>query len=434
MADSMAHLGGVINKGSQFIAKIDTKESGTRFYILGPVRDEEQQAAQDLSSIRAAADGYLPRSSGMKAMQLAAKHLRDEAKAMPSGSIEKVDGRFIAMIDTNHSGPVRDDKQQAAQDLSAIRAAADGEATRPAKLQAMQLAAKHLRDAAKATARGGIKAAGAGSYFARLEYVEDSEKKAIIGPRRATERRAKADLAMLRGAALGHAAWADGICVAAMKAKALALMEGAEKEARVAMGIDQYLYQRMAHKVEDSDPETDGDDDDGAPDAYDYSDPKVLEKCLAQPPVPKKGPTQPPRDADEATARLACFRATQETPDALRVLLSARADPNAVAGEGDHPPLWRVMRYAHNHHVHDMRDMLIESGAANGEVELGRWEDRLNIDRVEPKFMREFHRSAVLFRLIFQNLSVFLCSEMSPQEPGEIEQATNIISLTQGRS
>ena len=107
MADSMAHLGGVINKGSQFIAKIDTKESGTRFYILGPVRDEEQKAAQDLSSIRAAADGYLPRSSGMKAMQLAAKHLRDEAKAMPSGSIEKVDGRFIAMIDTNHSGPVQ---------------------------------------------------------------------------------------------------------------------------------------------------------------------------------------------------------------------------------------------------------------------------------------------------------------------------------------
>ena len=434
MADIMAHLGGVINKNGEFIAKIDTKESGTRFKMMGPVRDEEQQAAQDLSSIRAAADKELTRSGGLEAMQLAAKYLRDEAKTVPSGSIDKADGRFIAMINTNHSGPFRDDKQQATQDLSAIRAAADGVATRPAKLRAMQLAAKHLRDEAKATARGGIKAAGAGAHFARVEYVEDSELKEITGPRRATERRAQADLAMLRGAALGHAAWADGICVAAMKAKALALMEGAEKEARVAMGIDQYLYQRMAHKVEDSDPETDGDDDDGAPDAYDYSDPKVLEKCLAQPPVPKKGPTQPPRDADEATARLACFRATQETPDALRVLLSARADPNVVAGEGDHLPLWRVMRYAHNQHVHEMRDLLIEFGAANGEAELERWEDRLNIDRCEPKFMREFHRSAVLFRLIFQTLFCFLCSEMSPQEPGEIEQATNIISLTQGRS
>ena len=51
-------------------------------------------------------------------------------------------------------GPVRDDEKQAAQDLSSIRAAADGEATRLAKLQAMQLAAKQLRDGAKAAARG----------------------------------------------------------------------------------------------------------------------------------------------------------------------------------------------------------------------------------------------------------------------------------------
>ena len=36
--------------------KIDTKESGTRFKMEGPARDDKQQAAQDLSSIRAAAD------------------------------------------------------------------------------------------------------------------------------------------------------------------------------------------------------------------------------------------------------------------------------------------------------------------------------------------------------------------------------------------
>jgi len=399
----MAHLGGVINKEGQFVAKIDTKESGTRFYILGPVRDEEKHAAQDLSSIRAAADGEATRPSGLKAMQLAAKNLRDTTRALPLGSIEEVDGRFIAKVDTKESGtrfwiegPLRDDEQQAAQDLSAIRAAAHGEATRLAKLQAMQLAAKQFRDGAKAAARGGIKEVGAEGYIARIQYLDNSEEKEIVGPRRATERRAEADLAMLRGAALGHSAWADGICVAAMKAKALALMEGAEKEARVAMGIDQYLSQRMAHKVEDSDPDTDGDDEgDCASDDYDYSDLKVLDK-LAPPPVPKQGPTQPPRDAAEATARLACFRSTQETPDALRVLLSARADPNVVAGEGDLAPLWMVMRYAHNHHVREMRDLLIEFGATNGEAELERWEDRLNIDRWEPIFMRDFHRPAAL--------------------------------------
>ena len=124
MATNMAHLGGVINKAGQFVAKVETKDSDTRFKMEGPARDDEQQAARDLSFIRAAADGELSRSGGLKAMQLEAKRLRDASKAIPSGSIEEADGRFIAMIDTNHSGPLRDDKQQAAQDLSAIRAAA----------------------------------------------------------------------------------------------------------------------------------------------------------------------------------------------------------------------------------------------------------------------------------------------------------------------
>jgi hypothetical protein len=100
----MAHLGDVFNKHGRFVAKIDTKESGMRFAMTGPPRDSEQEATQDLSFIRAAADGEATRLVGLQAMQLAAKHLRDEAKTMPSGSIEKVCGRLIAMIDTNHSG------------------------------------------------------------------------------------------------------------------------------------------------------------------------------------------------------------------------------------------------------------------------------------------------------------------------------------------
>ena len=75
-----------------------------RFAMTGPPRDSEQAATQDLSFIRAAAGGEATRLVGLKAMQLAAKHLRDEAKTIPSGSIEKVYGRFVAMIDTNHSG------------------------------------------------------------------------------------------------------------------------------------------------------------------------------------------------------------------------------------------------------------------------------------------------------------------------------------------
>ena len=68
MATNMAHLGGVINKAGQFVAKVETKDSGARFKMEGPARDDEQQAAQDLSSIRAAADGEATRSGGLKAM------------------------------------------------------------------------------------------------------------------------------------------------------------------------------------------------------------------------------------------------------------------------------------------------------------------------------------------------------------------------------
>jgi hypothetical protein len=108
---------------------------------------------------------------------------------------------------------------------------------------------------------------------------------------------------------------------------------------------------------------------------------------------------QPPRDAAEATARLACFRSSQETPEALSVMLSARADPNVVVGEADICPLLRVVIFAHKDHVHEMRDLLIDFGATNGEAELKRWKKRLDADRDDPIYLREFHRSAELFRL-----------------------------------
>ena len=69
MATNMAHLGGVINKAGQFVAKVETKDSDTRFKMEGPARDDEQKAAQDLSSIRAAADGQATRSGGLRAMR-----------------------------------------------------------------------------------------------------------------------------------------------------------------------------------------------------------------------------------------------------------------------------------------------------------------------------------------------------------------------------
>ena len=86
----MAQLGVVIRRTGHYVAKIDTLAAGTRYYMLGPPRgDDEQQAYQDLCYIRAAAEGAPSRVEGLCAMQTAAKLLRDEAKALARGGIKQ---------------------------------------------------------------------------------------------------------------------------------------------------------------------------------------------------------------------------------------------------------------------------------------------------------------------------------------------------------
>ena len=236
------------------------------------------------------------------------------------------------------------------------------------------------------------------TFRVHIQYrdAQNKRKQHIRGPLRVSNRRAENDLAAFRSTAATCATWDDGI--AAMEKLSVELHLAALKEARVALGLEQYLSQQMAHKVEDSDSESAESVGAEAGDGYiwedaDFSDPKVLEK-LFPPPAPKQGPTQPPQDASEATARLAWFQFAKETPDALHDMLIARADPNVVEGEGDHPPLWNAMNYADNAHVHAMRDLLIQYGAKNGKVELARWRRRQEADRIDPIFLRNFHRSA----------------------------------------
>ena len=76
----MSSLGGVCKRKGELLAKVDTVDAGTRYYIVGPPRgDDEQQAYQDLCYIRVAAEGAPSRVEGLCAMQTAAKLLQDEA-------------------------------------------------------------------------------------------------------------------------------------------------------------------------------------------------------------------------------------------------------------------------------------------------------------------------------------------------------------------
>ena len=97
------------------------------------------------------------------------------------GGVYASNGKFFAKIDIREGGarfymegPRREDEQRATQDLTDIRAAASGEATRLDGLRAMKLAAKRLQEEAKAAIRGGTPAVDSDCFAARIQYMEES--------------------------------------------------------------------------------------------------------------------------------------------------------------------------------------------------------------------------------------------------------------------
>ena len=352
------------------------------------------------------------------------------------GGVFTSNGKFFAKIETREGGmrfhmegPRREDKQQAAQDLTDIRAAASGKATRLDELHAMKLATKRLQENAKAAIRGGTPAVDSDCFAARIKYVEDSIQKSIAGPPRRTERRAKADLAKLRQAAQGQATIEEGFV--AMDRKSRDLHQEAEFEARVAMGLAQHGFSRDAHKVVDSDPESEADapppaqNNEGGDWLYDadFSDPAVVKKLF--PPPPPTETKAPPKDANDATQQLVKFMPNSGTPAQLRSILAGRADPNVNVdagmtshspllpellgdlrkaglnpnfrpGKGTMSPLRCVFSLARDEHLAEMRDLLIEYGAKYGPEEHEREQSRLDSNEHDPIYVRDFHKSATV--------------------------------------
>ena len=78
-------------------------------------------------------------------------------------------------------------------------------------------------------------------------------KERIRGPVRISKSRAESDIARIRDATDGYTTWAEAI--ASMHAKNLELHQEAEKEARVALGIDEHEARRLAHMLDIDDSE-----------------------------------------------------------------------------------------------------------------------------------------------------------------------------------
>ena len=137
----MSELGIVTQRDNEFVATIATYDLGQRYRFAGPLRgDDEQQAYQDLYYIRAAAEGAPTRVQALRAMQTAAKLLRDEAKALARGGVaQDAAGCWLARfqyIDAgitkkNILGPARQSERRSENDLATLREAALGKKTWP---------------------------------------------------------------------------------------------------------------------------------------------------------------------------------------------------------------------------------------------------------------------------------------------------------------
>ena len=172
------------------------------------------------------------------------------------------------------------------------------------------------------------------------------------------------------------------------------LRESAQRENRVARGVAQYEAQKQAHKTDDSDPETSGDEDDGADDHYYGLDEAAVAKMNEDTP-PQRAQPPPPCEANHANAQLACFLPFHEKPETLEAILLARADPNLIVGDGNISPLRKAMLYAReNKDAARMRELLLEHGADESAYERRRWEERCAADAGEAAWLQNFHRSA----------------------------------------
>ena len=293
------------------------------------------------------------------------------------------------------TGPRRGrNKERASEDLAAIRAAATDHMTRAEALDAMRCKADKLKAEAKAARIGGTEVHD-GGHRTRVRCVDNSgARKAIRGPIRYDERRAKADTELVCGAAASSTTTRADF-LGALQKEAHRLQQTASLEVQVAMMLNKDKFDRQ-HMQTDSETELEVDPihDEPFPD-YDVSTREACERLANPPPPPRKKPRKdaPPANAAEATMRLAELLPSRSNPTELRSLIAARADVR-VNLEGT--PAGSVLRCVTSRapvaYVREMRNILIDNGAVETEGDRKAWRSREMADMEEPVFLMNFHR------------------------------------------
>jgi len=215
-----------------------------------------------------------------------------------------------------------------------------------------------------------------GEFRAHLQLRnEEGTKIHILGPCRTTEDEAQKDLHQIRAAGGVGATREESLKI--MMAEARRIKMSAEYQNQIQQTVERMASQEI---IDESDYEDE---------RSDHSEPEWMKEYPSEEDSPEEAPqsTRPTLTLLEATAELTRFRPIHGKPSDLKHLLECKADPNMPLKTGDISPLRKVMSFAKERYVAEMRDLLLRYGANENEKDRERWDLRQRAD-VAEKIMK----------------------------------------------
>ena len=91
-----------------------------------------------------------------------------------------------------------------------------------------------------------------------------------------------------------------------------------------------------------------------------------------------------PKNAIVATALLSIFQPAVHTPNYLKRLLDARADPNVLVEDDEQLPMHKVIMFAKEEHIAEMKQLLENAGALNTPELQDAWHQRVAMRKARP--------------------------------------------------
>ena len=209
-------------------------------------------------------------------------------------------------------------------------------------------------------------------FWAHIQFRnDDGNNQHIYGQSRATENEAQKDLDQIRAAGGVGATREEGLKI--MEAEARRIKISAEYQSEIQQTIERMASQEI---IDESDYEDE---------RSDHSEPEWMKEYPSEEDSPEEvlQSTRPTLTPLEATAELTRFRPIHGKPSDLKHLLECKADPNMPLKTGDISPLRKVMSFAAERYVAEMRDLLLQHGAKESDKDRERWDLRQRADVAE---------------------------------------------------